>query len=265
MTVDIFTSVIDKYLGEPHASLANGILFGVNLKPSGELYSKLKTVGLLHMVVLSGTNISLLCSLVASLTAHFGKYISIMITTLVVFCFIYFVGLQAPVVRTGLMTTFTFVTIILGRKTEPIIALFVSLLVIAVFFPDWLSSVSLYLSYAATLGIIVARKNDSGQHTNFLKIIKNELYTSFFAQLFTAPIIFLAFRQISLLSPISTLFVGWIVSPIMLFGFITVILGKVNFLLGYPAHLVVYVLTSYALIVINLFNRFPYALISIPK
>jgi hypothetical protein len=49
--VSIFTSVINSYLPEPHASLLNGILFGVSLKASKTFFEQLKIVGLLHIVV----------------------------------------------------------------------------------------------------------------------------------------------------------------------------------------------------------------------
>jgi len=40
----IFASVLNNYLPEPHSSLLNGILFGVDLKTSKELYQELTTI-----------------------------------------------------------------------------------------------------------------------------------------------------------------------------------------------------------------------------
>ena len=97
MTPKIFTNVINYYLPEPHASLLNGILFGINLKTTKEFYEQLKIVGLLHLVVLSGINITLLASIVTQTTQFFSKRVSILITMLTIIFFVLFVGIQAPI------------------------------------------------------------------------------------------------------------------------------------------------------------------------
>ena len=73
LTPQVFTSVINSYLPEPHASLLNGILFGISVKGSQAFYNDLKATGLLHIVVLSGMNISILAAIITGLTASFGK------------------------------------------------------------------------------------------------------------------------------------------------------------------------------------------------
>jgi len=86
-----FSSVINNYLSEPQASLLNGIIFGVNLKTTKIFYEQLKIVGLLHIVVLSGMNITILAAIIGSITSFFGKQISILITILTIILFILFV------------------------------------------------------------------------------------------------------------------------------------------------------------------------------
>src|SRR3989338_7261226 len=111
-TPSIFTSVINSYLPEPHASLLNGILFGVSLKASNSFYHQLKITGLLHIVVLSGMNITLLSAITAQITSYFGKWVSTLLTILIVIIFIIFVGPKAPIIRAGIMGILTLVSII---------------------------------------------------------------------------------------------------------------------------------------------------------
>ena len=80
----IFTSIIDSYLPEPDASLLNGIIFGVDIKSSGVFLEQLKRVGLLHLVVLSGMNITIFGAIISSLFDRFGKKISSLITILTI-------------------------------------------------------------------------------------------------------------------------------------------------------------------------------------
>lgn len=250
-----FSQVINSYLPEPHASLLNGIIFGINLEASKDLYQQLKVVGLLHLVVLSGMNITILATIIASLTGFFSKFISSLITILVTILFIIFVGPQAPIVRAGIMSILTSVAIIFGRKNITLYSLLLSIFFIAVFYKNWLSTISLYLSYGATLGIILF-----GQ-TRSKNPILSELKISLAAQIFTVPIIFICFRQISLISPLSNIMVTGIIPPLMIFGFLVAILGKINYFLGLIPSYVCYGLLSYMIWIIKTLSGLPFAFI----
>ena len=43
MNPSVFTSLINSYLPEPHSSLLNGIIFGIDIKTSKLFYEQLKT------------------------------------------------------------------------------------------------------------------------------------------------------------------------------------------------------------------------------
>ena len=251
----IFTKIIDSYLPEPHASLLNRIIFVISLKTSKVFYDELKIVGLLHLVVLSGINITMLASLITSITGFFSKGLSTMITILVIILFIIFVGPQAPLVRAGIMSILTSVAIIFGRKNIAIYSLFLSIIFIAVFYPTWLTSISFYLSYGATLGIMFFGQTQSKN------VLISELKLSIAAQIFTAPIIFIFFKQISIISPLSNLLVAWIVPPLMVFGFLTALLGKINYLLGLAPAYICYGLLSYMIWVIKNLSMLPFIFI----
>lgn len=258
----IFTSVINSYLPEPHASLLNGILFGINLKTSKIFYEQLKIVGLLHIVVLSGINITLLASLIAVLTSFLSKYLSSLITILTIILFVIFVGAKAPIVRAGFMGLLTFVAFMTGRRKQIFFALFLSLIFIFMFWPAWLTTVSLQLSYGATIGIILFGPKQQNQTSGFFTKIWNDLKKDFrislAAQLFTVPIIFLYFKQVSLIAPLSNLLISFTIAPIMVFGFITAILGKINYSLGLIPSYISYGLLSYVVFVIETFSKIPF-------
>jgi competence protein ComEC len=248
----IFTSVINSYLPEPHASLLNGILFGINLKAGQVFYNQLKIVGLLHIVVLSGINITILSVIIASITSIFSKLISILIAILTIILFILFVGPQAPIIRAGCMGILTLVAILSGRKNLVIYSLFLSVIFIAFFWPKWLTTISFYLSYGATLGIILF-----GQTKNKNNLVK-DLRVSLAAQVFTTPIIFLYFKQISLIAPISNLLIAGLIPPLMVFGFLTAILGKLNYFLGLIPSYLCYGILTYMVFVIETLSKLPF-------
>ena len=252
----IFTSVINSYLPEPHASLLNGIIFGVNLKTTKEFYQQLKIVGLLHLVVLSGINITLLSSMISSSTKFLSKQLSTLITILAIISFVIFVGPKAPIVRAGFMGLLTHVAIITGRKNYTLYVLFLSLIFILIFWPDWLKMISLQLSYGATLGIILFGQSQS--NNNY--VLKN-LRLTLAAQVFTVPIIFFYFKQVSLISPLANLLVAETIPALMVFGFLTAILGKISYFLGYLPSLISYGILSYLVWVIETLAKLPFVFI----
>jgi len=266
MTPKIFTSVINNYLPEPQASLLNGILFGINLKTTKEFYQQLKMVGLLHLVVLSGINITLLTSIISQTTQFFSKKLSILITIISIAFFVIFVGIKAPILRAAFMGILTLVANYTGRKNYSLYALFLSFLFSLILFPSWLKSISFQLSYAATLGIILFGEKKIKKTENiFLNLyhqIKADFKTSLAAQIFTAPIIFIYFRQISLIAPFSNVLVSFFVPFLMVFGFLTAVLGKINFYLGFPFAWVCYLILSYMVWVIETLSKIPGIFIS---
>ncbi len=251
-----FAQVINGYLPEPQASLLAGIIFGLPLKTSRLFYQDLKMVGLLHLVVLSGINITLLVTLISSLTSYFSKVVSLLLTILAIMIFIVFVGPQAPIIRAGFMGILTSVAILFGRRTYALYAIFLSAFLTTIFWPSWLGTISFQLSYAATLGLILfAQKIKS---PTFLGKIKDNLQTSLAAQIFTVPIIFTYFKEISLISPLANLLVAATIPPLMIFGFLTASLGKINFYLGLPSAYICYGLLSYVVFIIDFLAKLPF-------
>jgi len=249
----LFASVINTYLPQPHASLLNGIIFGVDLHTSKIFYDELRTVGLLHIVVLSGSNITLLCVIIMQLTQFFGKLASCLLSILGIILFILFVGPKAPIVRSGVMGILTIVGIMTGRKNQTLYSLFLAFAFIAIFFPKWISTISLQLSYAASLGLIFFSRFSP---KNF--IIK-ELKTTLAAQVFSAPIIFFYFHQVSFISPLANIMVSWTIPFLMIFGFLTVILGKISFFLGWLPAMLCYGILSYFVWVVKILANIPFA------
>lgn len=96
---NIFSQKTNKLLPEPQASLLNGILWGSKETMPGDFYEALRRTGTLHIIALSGMNITILVALIGKLTLFWGRKKSILLTLLSIFIFISFVGPSASVVR----------------------------------------------------------------------------------------------------------------------------------------------------------------------
>ena len=260
ITPDYFTKVINLYLPEPHASLLNGILFGVSLNTSQAFFEQLKIVGLLHIVVLSGINITLLASIIASFTSFLSKKVSSIITIFCIVLFVFFVGPEPPIVRAAVMGSLAIFAIIFGRQKSALYLLFLSGLLVLLFKFEWIKSISFQLSYGATLGIILfggAKIKGKSVSQKIKYDFLKELKPSLAAQIFTAPLIFYYFKQISLISPLSNLLVSPTISLLMIFGFLTAILGKINYFLGLIPSIICYGILSYIIFIIDFLSKLP--------
>lgn len=258
----IFDPIIESYFPEPHGSLLKGILFGVDLETSNQFYTAIKQTGLLHIVVLSGINITLLATLIGLCARPLGRRISALITIMCIVLFVMFVGADPPVTRAAIMGVLTLLAVVYERKTIGLYMLFLSALVIAVFKSEWITSVSFQLSFGATLGIMLwgnVRKRDvRGFFHKTLYFLETELKPTFAAQIFTTPIILWYFQEFSLIAPLANLVVSAVIPPLMVFGLITVVLGHVNLMLGVIPAYVTYAFLHYIVMSIYIMSRIPY-------
>lgn len=265
MSPTIFSSVINSYLPEPHAALLNGIIFGIPLKSSKVFYQQLQIVGLLHLVVLSGMNITILAHIIDFLVSGFAKKARLIITIGCIIGFTLFAGPQPPIVRAAIMGSLAYVAILYGRKSTALVSLLIAVLIIAIIKPDWITTISFQLSTGATLGIILFGKRKQKQTNTklgqIISCIKGELQTTLAASFFTVPIIFIYFRQISFIAPLANIMVSFLIPPLMIFGFATSVLGKIGWLLGLPTAYICYGLLSYMIFIINILSKIPFAFI----
>ncbi|MBP9797833.1 ComEC/Rec2 family competence protein [Candidatus Woesebacteria bacterium] len=263
------TEAVNFYLPQPHASLMNGILYGEQLSKNTPFYEQVHKVGLLHIVVISGTNITLLGGLIHALTLKiFGRILSLVMTLIAICAFVLLVGADPPITRAAIMGCIALLGKLSGRKTYTLYTLFLSGVVVAIFKWEWMSSVSFHLSFFATLGIILCARKPSGEvpsktepksrFTAIKEYISSDLYTSLSAQIFTVPIIFWKFNEISLIAPFSNIAVSFIIGPLMVIGAFTSILGSIHPLLGKPFAYISFGLLHYMVSLIRYLSDIPY-------
>ena len=261
-----FTGVINSYLPEPQATLLNGIVFGTSIKGNYDLYQIVKQTGLLHIVVLSGMNITILAVFVLKITSGLSKRISLVLLSILIIIFVAIVHPQAPIIRAVLMCFITIGSFLFQRSIKPIVALFISAITIAIIWPAWITSLSFLLSFFSTLGIVlfVQNKNASGSFEDVKAITQIaivDLKTSLAAQVMTVPLIMIYFKQLSLIAPISTLLVAPFIGPLMILAFLSVLLGSINWYLGLIPGLICYGITTGIFLIIKLLSNIPFIFI----
>lgn len=268
MFMERVVDLINSYFHEPFASLVNGIVLGRDLFVTELFLRQLKNVGLIHIVVLSGQNITLLSQSVLRILSPFlGRQIALSIAIFIVCIFVWFVGLDAPAFRAGLMGVLALLSQIVGRRSFPLYLLFLSCFLMLLYDFNYLENISFQLSFAATFGIIIFSNAESKLETTPVRRLVNylslEFRTALSAQAFTVPIIFWHFREISLIAPISNILISFTIAPIMLLGGLTIVVGLINENLGYLFSFLLQLPLIYLVLIVENLSKLPFIVLKL--
>ncbi len=163
VTVQTFTSIINQLLPEPHAGLLNGILFGTKAALPRDFYQELVTTGTLHIIALSGMNISILTGLVnLALLRIISRRIASLLTIVTIAGFVGFVGASPSVIRAAIMGSISLLAVVFGRQYWAFLSWILAVGIMLLLNFDWLGDLSFQLSVLATLGIILFGKKQMG-------------------------------------------------------------------------------------------------------
>lgn len=192
--------------------------------------SDLERAGISHIIAVSGMHVSILAGFLLTL---FGKRRWAVLTTLPVLAvFMAVSGFSASVVRAVIMQTFILLAPLIYREADSLTALAFALLVLLLFNPYAAAGVSLQLSFAATLGIILltprlngalgGKRKGKDLPARAVRFVAGSLSTTLGALAFTLPISAFYFGCVSLIAPLSNLLILWAVTPAFVLGALSV-------------------------------------------
>lgn len=260
LTLPDVTAVISHILPEPHAGLLSGILFGVKTSLSPELKNALQITGTLHIIALSGMNITILVSLFFSTFIQFlPRWVASILTVGVIALFVWFVGSSPSVIRAAIMGCITLLAPLTGRVSIALVTWAIASGSMLLFHPAWISDISYQLSVLASLGMILFSRTTINGQNKLIQTIQKELTTTLSAQVFTLPLIFVVFGRISLISPITNLLIGWTIPVITVLGLLLSFVGIFWLPLAYPIAWVSWVFLEFLIKVVMITSQIPLA------
>lgn len=210
---------ITHYLPEPQASLLKGVLLGIDDLPP-RFRDHLRTSGLIHLVVASGTNVSIVAGFFLSLAGYLSRRQTVILALLAVIIYSLMTGLEPPIVRASLMAGLSFLAELTGRRTWSGWVLMIASALMILISPAYLTSLSFQLSFLATAGVVFLTKPFQNQ-LEFLplpKLVKAAVATTLAAQAMVTPRLISVFGQLSLVSPLSNALVLALIEPLMVAG-----------------------------------------------
>lgn len=241
-----FSAGVRAVVPEPEASLGLGFVVGQRSALPPELDDQLKIVGLTHIVVASGYNLTILVRFARRLFARASRFMAMSVSSSLVIGFIAFSGLSPSMVRAGAVTLLSLLAWYYGRRFHPLILIALVAAGSAYIDPIYLwSDIGWYLSFLAFIGVlivaplIVARLYGSKKPGAIAQL----LIETIAATIMTLPLILMTFERL----PILTLLANVLVAPVIPFAMLaTTIAGVAGMMaphvllfLGIPATIII--------------------------
>lgn len=229
-----FVRQYQKYLPEPQASLLSGIVLGSKERIPKEFAEGLRKTGTIHIVVASGMNVSILAGTMFSFLLLFlSRRLSIILSFVLIWFYVALAGGDPPIVRAGIMGSFSFLALGLGRELDAWRALGITAGLMLFLDPNLVTDLGFQLSFAATFGILFFNPLFSSWFKKVPSIIRNDLSQTLGAQIATLPIVLLNFGGYAPLSPLVNLLIVITLPVMMRLGLIGLFVPVVLWL-AYP-------------------------------
>lgn len=262
---EYFASRITENLAEPHASFLSGLLFGAKGSLGEEVEDDFRDSGLIHIVVLSGYNVTIVAESMMRSLGFFPPLIRACTGVLGIAAFLFLAGAGASGVRAGLMAALVILARATGRVYEVTASLFLAAFMMVFIHPYLLvSDRSFQLSMLATLGLI----HVAPLFERMFRPLPETLGLRFIAsatlgtQLLVLPLLLYTTGGVSLVSVPANLLVLPLIPLTMLFGFVTGLAGFLGAYAAAPFSWVTYSLLEYELGVARFFASLPLASLS---
>jgi competence protein ComEC len=264
-----FITAIEENIREPASSLLGGILLGIEDSMGKDLEDAFRTTGVIHIIVLSGYNITLVVDAiywVLSRIRALSQRTIFIAEVLGILLFVLMVGGSPSVVRAALMATLVLLARTTGRTYMVARALLITAVAMVIWNPKTLVfDTGFELSFLATIAIIwiapfvKAKLGWITEKLGLRAIIADTLST----QVFVLPLLLHKMGLLSVVSLFSNILVLPVIPVSMFFGFFTGLLGMFSSILAFPFAIISQILLSYIIKIIEILAEVPYAAVSI--
>jgi ComEC/Rec2-related protein len=215
---------LHRFLPEPQASLAAGVLLGGAGQLDPEFRMLLQRSGLGHLLAIDGFKMVVVAASLGRLATYLlGPYLATIPTWLIIGSYTVLTGAHASAVRAALMVGLAGAAAVYGRASDSLTSLLLAVVAMASFEPAILLDVGLQLSLSATLGLILLwphlrrtlHRARIGRH-RLPPIILEPAGLTLAVTLATLPVMLSVFQMVSLASPLAHIAAVPLLAPLML-------------------------------------------------
>jgi len=257
-----FLTALGRVIPEPNSVFMGGLTVGARKSIPKNLQDDFRKTGIIHIVVLSGYNITIVSDTIMRTLGFLPRIFGITLGVLGIILFALMTGASATVVRASLMALLVILARATGRIYQISWALFITGFLMIFQNPKILRfDSSFQLSFLATLALIYLAPYFENKFQFITKKfnLRGIVSTTCATQIFVLPLLLYKMGILSLVGlPVNLLILPFI--PVtMFFDFVTGGLGLMTYFLSIPFGWISYVLTQYELWLIKIFASFPFA------
>lgn len=257
-----FIKNINKVLASPESDLGSGLVLGVRGGFDEEVKQELINTGTIHIVALSGYNVSIIAEAVIK---FFGLMlptnIAIVLSIIIIILFVLMTGAGSTIIRAGIMAIIMLFGRLTGRTYLAGRALVITGLVMIVFSPTIITDMSFQLSFIATAGVLFI----TPKIIKFFRFIPSRfglreiVSSTISASISVLPLLLYLTGVFSVVSIPTNTIIALVIPYAMLLVFLTGISGfifpTISLLFGYLANFAL----SFILLVIHFFGSLSFS------
>jgi competence protein ComEC len=262
-----FLDALKAVLPEPQVSLLGGLVVGAKEALGKDLLDTFRAAGVVHIVVLSGYNVSIIARYVTRLLSPLPRAFGWGMGSALIVVFAMLTGGSATIVRASIMALLVFVAQVAGRKFDALRALFAAAFVMILHNPYILAfDPSFQLSFLATFGLIAYAPLFEKWFSSFPNMfgMREILAATFATELFVLPFLLWMSGTFSIVAPLTNVLVLWTVPFTMGIGFVVGCIALVSVAVAYPFAGIAHGILSYQLWVIERAAEVPFASVHVP-
>ncbi len=262
-----FLSSIGLSIREPESLLMGGLILGEKSSFDESLRKSMVDTGTIHIVALSGYNVTIVAEWMMKIFSSFPKNIGIGTGIFTIFLFVLMTGGSSTAVRAGIMAILALFARLIGRNYDVSRALILVGVAMILINPFVLAfDVSFQLSFIATVAVIFFTPK---VEKHFLWVtprlgLREVVSVTSAAYIFVLPFILYKMGNLSLVALPANVLILPFIPFTMGFGFLTGFIGVIWYFFSVPFGYVSYLFLHYELAVINFFANVPFASLSIP-
>ncbi len=264
---DAWLRAIARTVPEPEASLAGGVVVGAKRSLGEEWLEAFRATGVIHIVVLSGYNLTLVANSIIRLCGFLPRGVAFFSGTLGVCAFALMTGGGATVVRASIMAIVGMLAVYLVR-TQTLVRMLALAAVCMVWWNPFVLAFDsgFQLSFVATLGLVLGAPLISRSLTYVPEAFQlREIAAATIAtQCAVLPLLLFHIGSVSIIAPIVNMLVLPLVPAAMLVAFIAGLCGIVSPILAAPVSWVATHILGYVFFVVMIAHSIPYATIDLP-
>ena len=257
-----FTGALRAVVIEPMASLGLGFVVGQRSTLPDTLDEQLKVVGLTHIVVASGYNLTILVRFMMRLLSKHSRYLALIGSLLMITSFVLFSGFSPSMNRAVIVTTLGLLAWYVGRRFHPVLLIAYVASMTAFVNPMYVwSDLGWYLSFFAFAGILVVAPLVVGLLYKRRQPVAIEqlVIETMSAEMMALPLVAFAFGTLPVFALVANILVAPLIPAAMLFTAISGTIAMISTSVAAVAALPTTLLIGYMVAVVEWLAGLPHA------